>query len=394
MKLLLTYRYRLLPSKRQHRALFELCEAQRQLYNAALEERIDCYRKTGKGVSYMDQCKSLTLCRRALPEMAGLPANLQRWTLKQLDGAFQGFFQRAKARNGKSGFPRFRGKGRWDSFGFGEFSGIRLDGNRLRFGGMPSSLKVHLHRSLPEDADIRSCVFRRDGQDWYVCLAVAVEPAEKRIVEGAVGLDLGLMTLAYLSDGVTIPNPQIARKAERSQRIVQRRLSRCQRGSNRRRKVKGRLARLHRKIADTRKSHLHATSAMLVRNYDLIAIEALNVKGLARSMLARSVHDASWSTLIEMLRYKAARAGAHLIEVDPRFTSQDCSGCGERVAKLLSQRVHHCLTCGLILDRDENAARNILVRAAGNGGWAGNVTRWGERRPGNIRRAPERESSI
>lgn len=113
---------------------------------------------------------------------------------------------------------------------------------------------------------------------------------------------------------------------------------------------------------------------MLVRNYDLIAIEALNVKGLARSTLAKSVHDASWSTLIEMLRYKAEKAGAHLVEVDPRFTTQDCSGCGERVAKLLSQRVHHCPSCGLILDRDENAARNILARAAGNGGWAGNVT--------------------
>lgn len=390
----LSYRYRLLPSKRQHRALTGLLDAQRVLYNAALEERIDCYRKTGKGVTYIDQCKSLTLCRRALPEMAVLPVNLQRWTLKRLDEAFQGFFRRVKARDGKAGFPRFRGRGWWDSFGFGEFSGIRFDGARLRFAGMPSGLKLHMHRALPPDADIRSCVFRRDGRGWHVSLQIVVDAAEKRIVEAAIGLDLGLTTLAYLSDGVTIPNPRIARKAERSQRVAQRALARCKRGSNRRRKVKARLAQLHRKIANTRKCHLHAASAMLVRNYDLIAIEALNVKGLARSMLARSVHDASWSILIKMLRYKAAKAGAHLVEVDPRFTSQDCSGCGERVAKLLAQRTHHCPACGLVLDRDENAARNILARAAGNGGWAGNVTQWGERRPGNIGRAPERESSI
>lgn len=392
--MILTYRYRLLPTKRQHRALAVLCENQRVLYNAALEERVDCYRKIGKSITYIDQCKSLTLCRRTLPEMAALPANLQRWTLKRLDDAFQGFFRRIKARDGKAGFPRFRGKGRWDSFGFGGFSGIRFDGKRLRFAGMPSGLKLHLHRALPVDSDIRSCTFRRDGRGWRVGLQVAVETPEKRIVEAAVGVDLGLTTLAYLSDGVTIPNPRVARKTERALRIRQRALARCKRGSGRRRKVKAHLARTHRKIADIRKCHLHAVSAMLVRNYDLIAIEALNVKGLARSMLAKSVHDASWATLVEMLRYKAEKAGAHLVEVDPRFTSQDCSGCGERVAKLLTQRTHHCPACGLVLDRDENAARNILARAAGNGGWAGNVTQWGERRSGNIWEAPERESSI
>src|SRR5215469_16136886 len=139
--MILTYRYRLLPSKRQHRVLDALCESQRVFYNAALEERIDCYRKTGKSVSYIDQCKSLTLCRRDLPEMAALPVNLQRWTLKRLDDAFQAFFKRAKTRHGKAGFPRFRSRSRWGAFGFGEFSGIRFDGARLRFAGMPNGLK-------------------------------------------------------------------------------------------------------------------------------------------------------------------------------------------------------------------------------------------------------------
>jgi putative transposase len=366
---ILTYRYRLLPSKRQHAALTGLLDGQRVLYNAALEERIDCYRKTGKGVSYIDQCKSLTLCRRALPEMGDLPVNLQRWTLKRLDDAFQGFFRRVKARNGKAGFPRFRGRGWWDSFGFGEFSGIRFDGIRLRFAGMPSGLKLHLHRALPAESDIRSCVFRRDGRGWHVSLQISVEAAEKRVAAKMVGVDLGLKVFAYCSDGVILPNPRVARKAERAQRIAQRALSRCKRGSNRRRKVKARLARLHRKIADTRSTWLHQQSAALVNRADLIVVEDLNVKNMIRHpTLARSIADASWSKFLDLLRYKAERAGAHLIRVDPRNTSQRCSGCSELVPKSLAVRIHACPHCGLVIDRDWNASLNIL-RAGMPAGW-------------------------
>src|SRR5437588_1284208 len=201
---ILTYRYRLLPLKSQDRVLERLCEAQRELYNAALEERIDCYRKTGKTRTYIDQCKALTQCRRDLPEVGELPVTLQRWTLKRLDDAFQGFFHRLKARSGKVGLPRFRGKGRWEAFGFAEFCGIRFDGRRLRFAGMPGGLKLHLHRPMPGDPDIRSCVFRRDGRGWHVCLQIAVGVPEKRAVSTALGVDLGLKVFAYCSDNVVI----------------------------------------------------------------------------------------------------------------------------------------------------------------------------------------------
>ncbi len=116
--MILTYRYRLLPLKSQHRALERLCAAQRELYNAALEERIDCYRKTGKTRTYIDQCKALTECRHALPEMAELPANLQRWTLKRIDDAFQGFFCRLKARSGKAGISEVPWQGPMGSIRF------------------------------------------------------------------------------------------------------------------------------------------------------------------------------------------------------------------------------------------------------------------------------------
>jgi putative transposase len=372
---ILTYRYRLLPLKSQHRALERLCAAQRELYNAALEERIDCYRKAGKTRTYIDQCKALTECRRELPEMGALPANLQRWTLKRMDDAFQGFFRRLKARSGKAGFPRFRGKGRWEAFGFAEFSGIQLDGRRLRFTGMLGGLKLHLHRPLPDEADIRSCVFRCDGRGWHVCLQIAVAAAKRRSVASAVGVDLGLKVFAYCSDNVVIPNPRIAQRAEKELRRRQRALSRCKRGSNRRHKVRAQVAILHRKIADTRNSWLHQKPAELVKRADLIAVEDLKVSNMVRHpTLARSISDASWSRFISMLDYRAEKAGGHLIRVDPRNTSQKCSGCGELVPKSLAVRTHACPSCGLVVDRDHNASLNIL--RAGIGAGALNVIGW------------------
>jgi len=285
----LTYRYRLLPLKSQHRALERLCAAQRELYSAALEERIDCYRKTGKTRTYIDQCKALTVCRHELPDMGELPPNLQRWTLKRLDEAFHGFFRRVKVRGEKAGFPRFRGKGRWQAFGFAEFSGIRFDGKRLRFAGMPGGLKVHLHRELSEDADIRSCVFRQDGSGWFVCLQVAVPTPEKRPIGSVIGVDLGLEVFAYCSDTGEIPNPRVARRFEKELRRRQRALSRCQRGSHRRHKVRAQVAKVHRKITNTRNSWLHKESATLVKRADVIVVEDLRVANMIRHPMALNV---------------------------------------------------------------------------------------------------------
>ena len=370
--MILTYRYRLLPLKSQHRALERLCAAQRELYNAALEERIDCYQKTGKTRTYIDQCKALTVCRHELPEIGGLPPNLQRWTLKRMDDAFQGFFRRVKGRSGKAGFPRFRGKGRWGAFGFAEFKGIRFDGKRLRFAGMPGGLKVHLHRELPERADIRSCVFRQDRAGWFVCLQVAVATPEKRAIATVIGVDLGLTVFAYCSDEVEVPNPRIARRFEKELRRRQRALSRCKRGSHRRHKVRAQMARVHRKIANTRNSWLHEESAKLVKRADVIVVEDLKVANMIRHpTLARSIADASWSRFVSMLDYKVEKTGRHLIRVNPRDTSQECSRCHKLVPKSLAVRTHQCPFCDLVIHRDYNGSLNI--RRAGIGAGALNV---------------------
>jgi putative transposase len=360
--MIVTYRYCLLPTKRQHRAFEHILESQRQLYNAALEERIDAYRKAGVTRTYFDQTKALTEWRRSDPEASALPVCLQRATLKRLDEAYQGFFRRAK-KGGKAGFPRFRGRGWFDSFGFREFVGITLKDARLRFKSLPGSLRVHLHREPPAAASIRSCTFKRDTKGWNVSFAVAIEAAAPREPQLAVGVDLGISTFAALADGGFIPSLKAARRAERRLRVAQRALARKKRGSGGRRGARMAVARRHAAVARQRTEHLHQASARLVRDYDAIVVEKLNVKALAGSALARDVHDASWARFISMLRYKAEKAGARLIEVDPRNTSQECSGCGMRVPKDLANRHHDCPHCGLSIDRDLNAARNILNRA-------------------------------
>jgi len=361
----LTFKAPLRPTERQHRALETLAEGQRIFYNAALAERIDCYRRTGRGRSYMDQCKALTECRRDLPDMAGLPANLQRWTLKRVDGAFTGFFGRVK-RGVKAGFPRFRGYGRFGSFGFAEFSGIRFDGARVRFAGLPGGLVVSMSRPLPPGADIRSCVFHREGRGWSICFQIGVAMPEQREIVTAIGIDLGIKAFAYASDGVIIENPHIGRRHERELRLRSRALARCKRGSNRRKKAKARLARTHRTIANCRRTWLHQQSAALVARADLIVAEDLRVANMVRNpTLARSISDASWSMFLGMVEYKAANAGAHFIKVNPKNTSQKCSGCGVIVPKDLRVRVHSCPECALVMDRDENAARNILAAGIG-----------------------------
>ena len=360
-----TYKFRLLPTRKQHQALRRICESQRQLYNAALQERIDCYRKTGKSRRYLDQCKALTELR-ADPEFSAIPANLQRWTLKRVEEAYQAYFDRVK-RGAKAGFPRFRGKGWWKSFGFNEVAGLRFEG-RIKFKGLPGGLRVHLHRPLPEGAAIKSCVFSWDVKGWHVCFQCTIPAAATEHDGPAIGLTVGLATFATLSTGEKIPSPQIARRAGKELRRRQRALARCQRGSARRRKVRARTTRMYDKIRNTRRTFLHQQSARLAKRYSLIAVENSQIKNTIHSRMAKSINDAAWGSFIEMLTYKAESAGGEVIKVTPRKASRACSGCGA-TSKGLSAKVH-CCNCGMVLDRDQNAALNILALAVTGQGQA------------------------
>lgn len=355
-----TYKYRLLPTKRQHAELAAILESQRQLYNAALEERVDAYRKSGLSIGYMQQSKSLTECRAALADMSAQPVAMQRETLKRIDRAMQAFFRRV-SRAENPGFPRFKGKDSFTGFGFSQWEGVSIVAGRLRMKGAAGGIRVHIHRAMPNTKP-KSAQVRRDSKGWYICLQFEVNSSPLASSDATIGLDVGLSAFVALSDGELIPNPRAAKRAHRELRRRQRALARCKKGSNRRRRVRVRVARLHQKIANVRRTHHFQIAAALVRRYDMIAVENLNVKGLVTGVLARDVHDAGWAQFLKILSDKAESAGRKVIAVDPRYTSQECPTCGNIKPKTLSERTHRC-DCGCVMDRDVAAARVILNRA-------------------------------
>jgi len=263
----------------------------------------------------------------------------------------------------KPGFPRFRSPLRYESFGF---SLPTVRGNSLNVPNV-GGIKGRGGREIAGKA--KCCTVKRDGKRWTASVVCDIGPApEKRIITNAVGIDIGLTTLVTLSDGTEIENPQWARRHEDRIAAANRVLARKQKRSKNRTRARQALGRAHQRARNARRNYLHQVSKWLVANYDLIAYEALHVKGMAQGNLAKSIMDAAWTILLSQVRYKAESAGVYAMAVNPRGTSQICSGCGQNVAKKLAQRRHDCPYCGLVLGRDHNAGRNILaleISAAG-----------------------------
>lgn len=337
----------------------------RDLYNAALQHRREHWER-GVRVGFYDQCRELTDIRAADSEYAGLDREAAEGVLRRLDRAFDNFFRRCRD-GGAPGYPRFKGRNRFDSVTYRRY-GWQLDGRYLTLRGVG---RVKLHLSRPIEGRVKTVTLKRDAVgDWWVTFACEDVPVRTLPPTGqAVGVDLGLASFLATSDGETVENPRHLRTAERQLKRAQRRVSRRKRGGSRRRKAVRILARQHRRVADARRDFHFKTALELVRRYDTIAVEDLNVRALSRSTLAKSVNDAGWGQFLHALATKAESAGREVVAVDCRGTSQECSGCGAHVPKSLSVRTHAC-ACGLSLDRDVNAARNILVRAGrlGSGG--------------------------
>ena len=359
----LTYKYVLLPTKRQRQELDAICEEQRQLYNGALWARNWAYEKTKRVLTLFDQCKELAKWRQSDQEASRLSSNLQRWTLRRLDNAFKAFLKRAKNKSDRWGKPRYRSSERWHSFGFAEFAGIALKNNRIKFKGLSSSIRVHFHRPFPKNSEIKSCIFTKIANHWYIAFQVKVDSPEKlSAIESAIGIDVGLNNFIFGSDGRCVPNPRFARKAERKIAECNRKLARCKRGSNRRKKVKLQLTKAHLAVKNARRTFLHQWSRALVDKYDLICHEDLKIVNMAKSNMAKSIYDAGWATFFRYIAYKAEGAGKYVRVVDSRFTSQECPGCGMIRRKSLADRIHNCESCGLEMDRDHAAAKVILSR--------------------------------
>jgi len=384
------YRLKVRPAQRER--LGQLLAMQRQLYNAALQERIDAYRKGKKSISYIHQCKSLTQVRADDPEGYGsLPVNLCRGTLAILDRAMQSFFRRVQAGD-TAGFPRFRSMSRWSSLTFKEMSGLRLSKTctSFTFEGLGGFIRIRRHRKLPEGAAPKAAVIRETALGWELSLLVAVPmhtanewlPIEAND-KPDIGIDMGIESFLTTSDGEQVAPLKASRSVATTKRRLQRSLSRKKKGSARRHRAKHRLAKLSAREALARKDYAHKVSAALVKRYRCIVVEELKIGNLSRSAkgtvdapgknvkqkaaLNRAILDCGWSDFLFKLTYKVGKTAGTVIKVNPRGTSQQCSGCGEIVEKKLSQRTHHCPHCALTLHRDHNAARNILFRAAREG---------------------------
>jgi putative transposase len=374
--MLYSYAYRLYPNRLQTEALARLLELHRELYNAALEERREAWRRSRVSLTYTDQANQLKDIRTLRPEVAALNYSACQQTLRRLDKAYQAFFRRMRTGD-TPGYPRFKSRSRFNSVAFVFGDGATRRNGRLNLQGI-GVIKVKWHRPLPGSAVIKQVVVKRQGDAWSAVFQIDVpDPVEKPTHPGAaVGLDVGLHHLVALSTGECIQAPRYFRAAERQLRRQQRRVARRQRSSQGWRQAVRQVAKTHGHIANQRRDLAHQLSTRLVRTYRLIGVEALNVQGLARSRLAKSIHDAAWAQLLAMLDYKVAKTGSRVIRVDPRGTSQMCSACGREVPKDLGQRVHRCPHCGLELDRDVNAARNILRLALNSLGRSDESLTW------------------
>ena len=353
-----TFAYRLYPSRNQIRLLEQTLETCRRWYNTCLAERRDAWEKEKRSVSKYEQLAKVKEVRRENPFAAQVHSHILQVTTAGLDKAFQAFFRRVKAGQ-KPGYPRFRGEGRLNSFGLKELNnGFKLDGRRLKVSGI-GRIAVRWHR--PIEGTIKTLRIVRQADGWYACFACEVEPQPLAPTGEEIGVDVGLHALMTTSNGEKVENPRWYQREQKCLRVLQRRMARRTKfGRNWGKTVKA-VQHQHHHIANRRKDYLNKLVNDLVIRYDRIAIEDLQVANMVRNHhLSKSILDAGWGYFRQQLLARAAYAGRTIVEVNPAFTSKMCSHCGQLFESLtLAERWVEC-ECGLSLDRDHNAALNLL----------------------------------
>ncbi|MGB3637777.1 MAG: transposase, partial [Rivularia sp. (in: cyanobacteria)] len=365
-----SYQYRLKPNKEQRRIIDSTLNMLRCQYNYQLAQRFDWYETNRCSI---DRC-SLIVCH--LPELKNKPSRFsQQASLKQLkinrpwyksihsqvlqevpkkvEIAFDRWLK-GDSNGKKSGRPRFKGEGQYKTFTYPQFKQHHFVGNKITLPKI-GDVKVIVHRPIPDGFVIKTVSVTKKANGYYVTLSLdnkevpTIKPDFN--ADNIVGIDVGLIDFYVASDNTRIAAPKYLRKAERKLKAAQRKVSRRKKGSNRRKKAINKLGIQHKKVADTRSYFHFKTAKRLLSKYDVIAVENLNVKGLARTRLAKSVHDAGWAQFINILTFKAENAGLRVIAVNPNGTSQECWKCGNKVKKTLSQRIHEC-SCGTRICRD------------------------------------------
>jgi putative transposase len=377
------YQYKLRLTKKQVIELDRWLSMLYAQYNYLLADRFSWYEQNRSPVNacplvchlpelrdnpdYYSQKKKLPQLKKTHPWYSEIYSQVLQDVVKRVKLTFDRFLKGDS--NGKrSGKPRFKGRNRYRTFTYPQVKDGCLQGSLINLP-MFGKVKVVLHRPIPDGFKIKTASVTKKADGYYLTLSLedkTVPEIKPDFNPGSItGIDVGLKEFLTTSEGETVTIPQYYRKAQKRLRVIQKRVSRRKKGSRRKQKVVKQLGKCHKKVADKRKDFHFKTANWLLSKYDVIAHEDLNIKGLARTRLAKSVLDAGWSSFLSILANKALNAGLLVVPVSAYNTSQDCSNCGEKVPKKLHIRWHDCPDCGCSLDRDHNAALNIKNKAVG-----------------------------
>lgn len=352
------YQFRLYPTKSQISLLNQTFEICRGVYNNTLALRRDSWDYDQKSLTCFDTSNELVRWKKEFPEIRIVHSQVLQNVQMRVDLAFKAFFRRVRAGE-NPGYPRFKGKNRYDSITYPQ-SGFKVKDNSILFSKI-GEIKTIFYRGT--EGEIKTVTIRRTPtQKWFVsisCENVPVHPLKPSTE--CLGVDVGLKTFAMLSTGKSVENPRFYRQEEQELARVQRKHSAAEKGSPERRKARMVVSRVHERIGNKREDFVQKLSRSLVNRYGVICFEDLKIDRMVKdSLFAKGILDAAWAKLVQYTTYKAEDAGRRVVLVDPKNTSQMCSRCGQIVAKDIYVRVHHCPHCGLRMDRDLNAAVNIM----------------------------------
>jgi putative transposase len=329
--------------------MLETIETCRRLYNALLDDRIK------NRTNCFAQKRIVTAVRHEDKYLKAIHSEVAQQVVFRLDRSFARFFAGLSLR------PRFKRRGRYRSFTYPQLGGFRVVDGKLRLSKI-GLINVRPHYSI--EGSPKTCTIIRDIDQWYACISVErLQPNRTKLQSEAtaIGVDLGILNLATLSNGKVFQNPRFLEISIPRIKSLQRRLSKKRKDSHNRERARILLAKAWRKLRNQRLDVLHKISVSLAAEYSTVVFEDLRIRNMVRNhKLASAITDASWGKLRHLTTYKVERRGGRVILVDPSGTSQKCSGCGAEAPKELSERVHDCQRCGLVMDRDVNAAKNIL----------------------------------
>jgi len=354
-----TFKYRAYPKKDTATNTLNAIELCRELYNLTLEQRILAYNQRKTSLSCYDQINQLPELKKEFPEYKQVPSQSLQDVCERVNRAYKNFFKRVK-QGETPGFPRFKGKGWYDSITLKQ-AGWKIEGSYLiikKFGGF----KIKFHRDIPKEAEIKTINIRKTiTGKWFVSFSCDNVPQDiLPKTNQSVGLDVGCESFLTDSNGLKVENPRFMKKSQDKIVKLQQKLSKQKKTSNRRKRAKCYLAKTHEKIQNQRFDFQHKVAKHYIDRYDEIIIEGMKSWNTKWKSLNRSMRDVAWFQFFNILAFKAENAGRKVVKVNPKNTSQRCSSCGEIVKKDLSVRQHDCPFCKLSIDRDFNSALNIL----------------------------------